>query len=68
MVMQRTRRKPKGVGAILTLRYPAAEVPGLDAAAEHAGVTRGTFMYEAVAREVRRIERRLQKEEQQSAA
>ena len=58
MAPKRIRRKPMGVGAILTLRYPADEVSALDAAAEAKGVTRGSFMYEAVAREVRRLEKR----------
>lgn len=58
MDRKRIRRKPMGVGAILTLRYPAGEVTALDAAAEAKGVTRGSFMYDAVSREVRRLERR----------
>lgn len=57
MPTKRTRRKPNGVGAILTLRYPADEVPALDAAAEAKGLTRGAFMHAAIAREVRRVER-----------
>lgn len=64
---KRTRRKANGVGAILTLRYPAEEVPALDAAAEARGMTRGSFMYEAVTREVRRQARQQQKRAAEAA-
>lgn len=54
-----TRRKPNGIGAMLQLRYPAHEVPDLDAAAQAVGKTRSAFMYDTLIREVRRITRRL---------
>lgn len=63
MPSKRERRKPAGVGAVLTLRYPAAEVPALDAAATDAGLTRGSFMYIAVSKEVERVQRRMQRTE-----
>jgi hypothetical protein len=61
-----TRRKANGVGAMLSVRYPAHEVNALDAAALFKGITRGALIYDAVSREVRRIERLMQK--QKSAA
>jgi len=67
MTTKRTRRKANGVGAILTLRYPADEVPALDAAAEARGLTRGSFMYEAVTREVRRLAKQSQKRAAEAA-
>lgn len=62
------RRKDKGVGAILTFRYPAHEVETLDASARAAGMTRSHFMYAAIDKEVQRIQRRAAKVEPLQAA
>jgi hypothetical protein len=56
------RRKALGVSAMLTLRYPAAEVPGLDAAAAAKGMTRGSYMYDVIARDVRATQKRAMRE------
>ncbi|MBX3173249.1 MAG: hypothetical protein KF709_02500 [Gemmatimonadaceae bacterium] len=53
-----TRRKRKGLGAILTFRYPVDEVEDLDAAAKAKGLTRSAFMYAAISRDVERFKRK----------
>lgn len=67
MKLQRTRRKATGVSAMLNVRYPAEEVRALDQAAEKLNVSRGAFMYAAIAREVRRVNREKRKAAQSAA-
>lgn len=52
---------------MLNVRYPAEEVPALDRAAEKLNVSRGAFMYAAIAREVRRVTREKLKAAQSAA-
>lgn len=56
------RRKPSGVSAMLNVRYPADEVPALDRCATDRGMSRGFFIYLAVSREVKRLQRRRSRE------
>ena len=52
---------------MLNVRYPADEVRALDQAAEKLNVSRGAFMYAAIAREVRRVNRDKSKAAQTAA-